>query len=485
MRETCCFLGDRARRRDLCRRLKQGEGELIYKLVVIGGGPGGYVAAIRAAQLGAKVALVEREKVGGTCLNRGCIPTKIMAEAASILHTIRAGDFGVAVEGVSFSLPALMHKKAQVVSRLAQGIEFLLKKNRVDYIRGTAKIAAPGRVSVSGGADGPVSLECENIVLATGSDPVLPKNLGYDGDLVITSDEALNLEAIPERFLIIGAGVIGCEFASIFTAMGSRVTVVDIMPGILPQMDKDISLTMRSLFRRRGIEIKTGLRVLEIKKDGRAAVALLENGETVKADKVLVSVGRKVDTGGLGLEKIGAAVGEQGEVLVNGRMATTAAGVYAVGDVTGKMQLAHVASAQGKVAAEAIMGLGKEMDYSTVPSCVYTNPEVGSVGMTEQEARARGLDFKTGKFPFLALGKAQATGNTEGFVKIMAESGSGRILGAHVMGPRATDLIAEAVVAMRMGATAKQLADIIHAHPTLAEAFGEAAETICGMSIHI
>ncbi|MFZ5631943.1 MAG: dihydrolipoyl dehydrogenase [Bacillota bacterium] len=455
-----------------------------YKVVVIGAGPGGYVAAIRAAQLGARVALVEKGNVGGTCLNRGCIPTKALAAGVSVLHAIRrASQFGVGAGEVTIDFGRMMERKNQVVGRLVQGVEFLLKKNKVDLIRGAARLSGKGRVVVEG-PGGPREIEAGSIILATGTEPALNRAFGYDGERVITSDEALNLEKVPEKLLVIGGGVIGCEFACIFAALGSKVTVVEIMPTILPLMDREVARQMQGLLKRQGINIKTGVKIREVKK-GNQVVAVLEGGEEIEADRVLISIGRVMNLKGLGLEEAGVALGDRGEVLVNDRMETSVPGIYAIGDITGRIQLAHVASAQGLVAVDNIMGRGRLMDYSLIPSCIYTSPEVGSVGLTTQEVEEKGIKVKSGKFPFMASGKAQAMGETDGFVKILADPDTDRILGVHIVGPHATDLIAEAAVAMQMGATVKQLAETMHAHPTLAETIMEAAGAVHGMSIHM
>lgn len=456
-----------------------------YKVVVIGGGPGGYVSAIRAAQLGASVALVEKGNVGGTCLNRGCVPTKALAAGAEVIHTVRrASEFGVGTGEITVDFGRLMERKDQVVGRLVQGVEFLLRKNKVELIKGTARLSGKGRVVVEG-PEAARELEAGNIILATGTGPALIKAFGYDGERVITSDEALSLGEIPQRLLVIGGGVVGCEFACIFSALGSKVTVVELMPTILPLMDKEVARQMQSLLKRQGISIKTRAKILEVRKQPDSAVAVLESGEEIEADKILISIGRVMNLQGLGLEEAGVALGERGEVVVNDRMETSVPGIYAIGDITGRVQLAHVASAQGLVAVDNIMGRGRLMDYRVVPACIYTHPEVGSVGMTSQVAENSGVKFKSGKFSFMASGKAQAMGQTDGFVKVLADPETDRILGVHIVGPHATDLISEAAVAMQAGFTVSQLVGTIHAHPTLAEAVMEAAEAVHGMSIHM
>lgn len=456
-----------------------------YKVIIIGGGPGGYVAAIRAAQLGAQVALIEKGNVGGTCLNRGCIPTKTLAAGVSMLRSIRrAAEFGIETGELTVDFGRLMERKNLVVGRLIQGVEFLLKKNKIDLFKGQARLSGRNGVVVQG-ADGIRELEAENIILATGTEPALIDSFGYDGIQVITSNEVLNLKEVPQRMLVIGAGVIGCEFACIFSALGSKVTVVEFMPTILPLLDKEVSRQMQGLLKRQGINIKTKVRIQKVEKQSDSATVLLENGEEIVADKVLISIGRVMNLKGLGLEEVGVVLGERGQVAVNIRMETSVAGIYAIGDITGKVQLAHVASAQGLVAVENIMGYERDMDYRVVPSCIFTHPEVASVGLTNQEAADKGIKVISAKFPFTYSGKAQAMGETEGFVKILADPETDNILGVHIVGPHATDLIAEAALAMQVGVTVKQLADTIHAHPTLAESLMEAAEAVHGISIHM
>jgi dihydrolipoamide dehydrogenase len=428
---------------------------------------------------------VEKEKVGGTCLNRGCIPTKVLTAGVSTLHTVRrAAGFGIGTGEVSIDFNRLMERKREVVGRLVQGVEYLLKKNNIDLVRGTAKLNGRGRVAVEG-HDGAGELEAGNIILATGTRPALIEALGYDGKRVITSDEALSLGEVPQRMIIIGGGAIGCEFAGIFSALGARVTVVEIMPTILPLMDKEVARQMQGLLKRQGITIKNKVNIKKVVRQNGSVTAVLEGGEEIAADKILISVGRVMNLQGLGLEEAGIALGERGEVLVNDMMETSVPNIYAIGDITGKVQLAHVASAQGMVAADNIMGKRRFMDYRVVPSCIFTHPEAASVGITTQEAETAGIKIKSGKFPFIASGKAQAMGETEGFVKFLSDPGTDRILGVHIVGPHASDLIAEAALAMQAGATVQQLAETIHAHPTLAESLMEAAGAVHGMSIHM
>ncbi|WP_227765736.1 dihydrolipoyl dehydrogenase [Zhaonella formicivorans] len=457
-----------------------------YELIVIGGGPGGYVAAIRAAQLGAKVAVVERDAVGGTCLNRGCIPTKALIASTSTLANIKhAADFGIKVDGFSVDFSQIMARKDAIVKQLIGGINYLFKKNKVDLITGTAKLQGAGKVEVAK-ADGTTELlETKNIILATGSEPALISALGYNGKTVITSNEALELEAIPESLLVIGGGVIGCEFATIFAELGTQVTIVEAMPSILPLIDQELTRRLTTILKKKGITVRTNAMIKSVSQANDGMVAVLESGEEITAEKVLISIGRTFNTKGLGLEEAGVALGPKGEILVNEYLETNVPGIYAIGDVTNKIQLAHVASSQGIVAVENIFGAKKKaMDYSVVPSCIFTSPEVASVGISSQDAEARGLNVKIGKFPFQASGKALCIGETDGLVKFIADAENDKILGVHILGPHATDLIAEAALAIRMGVTAEQLATTIHAHPTLAETLMEAAEGVHGKTIH-
>ncbi|MBM7855365.1 dihydrolipoamide dehydrogenase [Desulfohalotomaculum tongense] len=460
---------------------------MAYKVVVIGGGPGGYTAAIRAAQLGASVALVEKDQLGGTCLNRGCIPTKALVSGAETLAAVRsAGDFGIDVAGISLDYARLAARKNQVVGQLVKGLQFLLKKkHKIEVINGVGRIIAPGRVMVETGRGESVNLEAENIIVATGSRPALIPALGYDGENVITSDEVWQLNKLPGEMLIIGGGVIGCEFAGIFAEYGVKVTVIEAMPTILPTADREAARQLQSLLKRRGIAIKTKTKVEKVKKEGNKVAVVLEGGETISADKILISIGRAFNTDNLGLKEAGVELGQKGEVLVNRFMQTNVPGIYAIGDITDKIQLAHVASAQGLVAVDNIMGRSRAMDYRVVPSCIFTSPEVAGVGLTTQQASDEGIKVKTGKFPFMASGKAQAMGETSGFVKVLVDPESDKILGVHIVGPHASDLIAEAALAIQLGATAEQVANTIHAHPTLAEALAEAAEAVHGRAINI
>lgn len=457
-----------------------------YKIVILGGGPGGYVAAIRAAQLGAKVALIEKEELGGTCLNRGCIPTKALVASAEIVHNLKKSqEYGITYDGMKIDFSKMMERKDQIVGRLVAGIHFLIKKNKITLFNGTGRLVSQNQLEITKSDGSREEISAENVIIATGSEPALITSLGYDGETVITSNEALTLKQIPQSILIIGGGVIGCEFACIFTELGTEVTIVDIMPSILPGVDQDIAKSMQSLFKRRKIKVKTKAKIQAILKNPGQVTAVLESGEEISAEIVLISIGRTLNSSGIGVDEVGVELGAKGEIRVDSTLKTNIPGIYAIGDVTNKIQLAHVASAQGITAVENIMGAEIEMNYDIVPSCIFTSPEVAFVGLSSQQAEKLGIPFKTGKFPLMALGKAQAAGETDGFVKIIAEPKTNKILGVHIMGSHATDLIAEATLAMQLGATVSQLAETIHAHPTIAEAMMEAAEAVNDRCIHL
>jgi len=454
-------------------------------IIIIGGGPGGYVAAIRAAQLGAKVALVEKDRVGGTCLNRGCIPTKALVRSVEALQLVeKAPSFGVIVEEPAFDFARIMARKDEIVARLVGGVEGLLEAHKVEVVSGTATIPKPGTVLVRG-ADSDNELKAENIIIATGSVPARPPILGLDAPGVLTSADLLELEEVPDSLAVIGGGVIGLELASIFHALGTRVIVLEMLPTLLPTVDRELARRYKSHLQRQGVEVHVRARVEEIRStQGGLAVRVAGSKIEVKAEKVLVATGRVPYTEGLGLDELGVKQ-ERGAIVVDEHMATNVPGIYAIGDVTGGAMLAHLASRQGEVAVENILGHPVAMDYRAVPNCVFTLPEIASVGLTEEQARAEGIDYEVARFPFSASGRALTIGETTGLVKLICERGSGKVLGMHIMGPQASDLIAEGALAIQMGATASDIAQTIHAHPTLSEAIMEAAKAAAfGQAIH-
>ncbi|HXL03438.1 MAG: dihydrolipoyl dehydrogenase [Firmicutes bacterium] len=454
-------------------------------VLVLGGGPGGYVAAIRAAQLGKSVCLIEKDQLGGTCLNRGCIPTKSLIACMEAFQLAqRLGEFGVEAKDVSVDFGKMIARKNRIVSRLRAGVGFLLKKGKVKVVTGTGRLVAPGRIAVDS-EEGSSEIKAESIIIATGSRPLVFPSFNYNGSSVITSDEALDFREVPESLLVVGGGVIGCELAFIFAGLGSKVTVVDIMPTVLPMEDPDVSSAILASLKKHGIDVMCGVKIESITEGDREVTALLDSGRQLVAEKALLSVGRRANSEGIGLEELGVELNKRGEIAVDEDMETNVRGIYAIGDVVGNIMLAHVASHEGIVAAHNVAGDKKSMDYNAVPSAIFTRPEVASVGLNEVQAKEQGFDVRIGKFPFMASGKALAMGRTEGFVKVIADAESDVILGVHIVGPGATDLIPEPTVAVRTQMTVHEFTNTIHAHPTLAEALVEAAQAVHGMSIHI
>lgn len=457
------------------------------RLSVLGAGPGGYVAALRAAQLGARVTVIEDSEVGGTCLNWGCIPTKTIIASTALLAKVRElEDFGIELKGeIIPNLSRIIDRKNKVVSTLVKGIRGLFKNLNITLVSGRGVLASPGTIVVTLKDGTEETISSDSVIIATGSRPAAIPSLPFDGTHILSSTDALDLRQIPKSMLIVGAGVIGCEFACIFRELGSEVTIVEMLPRALAAEDREISELLEKEFRKKKIKLITNVRVEKtaIKEDG--VHVLLSDGEKVITEKILVSIGRALNTDGIGLDEAGISRGPKGEIIVNNRMETSVSGIYAIGDVTGGMLLAHKASAEGIVAAGNVMGQNTEINYSIVPAAIFTSPEIASVGLREDQAIEKGIDYRVGRFPFRALGKAHAIGEISGMVKIIAEAATDRIIGAHIMGPHASDLIAEAAVAMKAGLTARQLAETIHAHPTLAEAVMEAAEDVHQMAVHL
>ena len=453
------------------------------KILVVGGGPGGYVAAIRAAQLGAEVTLVEQDSLGGTCLNRGCIPTKALLHTASLLTEVQTGaDWGVTVEGVALNFKQAQARKDAIVKKLVSGVTGLMRMNKITLVKGTASFADSRTLMV-----GDKVMPFDAVILATGSEAAMPPIPGIECPQCIESTGALALTEVPASMLIIGGGVIGVEMATIYRVLGSRVTVIEIQDEILPMMDKELAQIIRKKLTKQGVNIRTGAKVLSVANQGVCAGVQIEaGGESgkIEAEKVLVSVGRRVNTAALALNQAGIKH-QNGRILVNDRQETNIPGVYAVGDCTGGVMLAHVASVQGEIAAENAMGRSAVYEGKTNPSCVYTNPEFAGVGLTEEEAKAQKMDYIVGRFPLMANGKAMIMGGTDGVVKIIAGKRHGEILGVHMVGPRATDLIAGAALAIGVEATLDEVIETIHAHPTVAEAVREAALAAYGRAIHI
>ena len=455
-------------------------------IVIIGAGPGGYVAAIRAAQLGSRVTIIENQVLGGVCLNWGCIPSKALLSVIELGEKLtKADDLGLTLSGpTAFNPMQMVARKNRVVSGLVNGIATLLKVWGVAHIQGTGSLKTERTVEVQR-LDGTLeSIQADAIILATGSSwPNLPL-FPIDGTTIITSKEALEITRIPERLLIVGGGVEGCEFASLYGGLGSKVSIVEMLPRLLPLEDEEVSSLIEREMKKRKVQLYMGTQVEKVSQSGASTTVKLENGTFLEADMILVCIGRRFNTQGLGLEKVGVQLGNRGEIAVNDHMETNVPGVYAIGDVVGKAMLAHVASAQGKVAVENIVGHRQAIDYHVIPAGIFTIPEVGRVGLTEQEAREQGIKSRIGRFRFAGLGKSHAIGDTVGFAKIVVHPETDMILGAHLVGANAADLIHEAALAMKTKATVGQMAEMIHAHPTKAEVLMEAAEDVRGLAIH-
>jgi dihydrolipoamide dehydrogenase len=456
-------------------------------IVIIGAGTGGYVAAIRAAQLGARVTLVESTAVGGLCLNWGCIPSKALLACAELANKIKkAEDFGIILSGpVSYDLARMVARKNKIVGTLVKGIRSLLSTWKIDLLDGRGALVDGEKVQVAK-ADGTEALLAPDaVILGTGTLPPALPNFPLDGVRILSSREILDLVTVPDTLLIVGGGVEGCEFASLFSALGTRVTIVEMLSRILPGEDEEVSGLLASELKKQGVSIVVGTRVDKVSVGPDGVTTSFATGGPVTFEKVLVSVGRRFNSAGLGLEAAGVTLGQRGEILVNQRMETNRAGIYGIGDVVGTAMLAHVASAQGKVAVRNILGQSAEMRYDVIPAGIFTFPEIGRVGLTEDEARQQGIEVRIGKFRPAGLGKAHATGETAGLMKIVTDAKTRRIVGVHLMGAHAADLVHEAAVAMHMGATAENLAETIHAHPTMPEGIMEAAEDVDNMAIHL
>ena len=465
-----------------------------YDLVVIGAGTGGYVAAIRAAQLGLKVAVVEKQpSLGGTCLNWGCIPTKALLEHAHALKiTQESAEWGIDIGGAapSINMPKVHARKDKVVKGLTKGIEFLFKKNKIEWIRGTGRLAGKGKVDVTGEKN--QTLNAKHVIVATGSQPRSVPGIEIDRKRIITSDEAINMKAIPKSIAIMGSGAVGVEFASIFRRFGSEVTLIELLPRIVPIEDEAVSAELERSFKKQGIKVMTGTKATGAKVSGGGVTLTLEKDgktSTLEVDKLLVATGRGPVTAGLGAEEAGLKL-DRGYVKVSPDYSTGVPGIWAIGDVItfdepGHPQLAHLSSAEGIVLAERIVGQAPPpINYDHVPGCTYCDPEIGSIGLTEREAKKRGYDVVIGTFPFGVLGRAKMSGETDGFVKIVADKRYDEVLGVHMIGPRATELVAAAGIALRTEATVEEIIRTIHAHPTMSEAIAEAAHAVHGAAIH-
>ena len=456
-----------------------------FDVVVVGTGPGGYVAAIRCAQLGLSVATVEDDRPGGVCLNWGCIPTKALLRNAEVVHLVETAErFGIKVDNVRADYAEAVKRSRSVADRMAKGVEFLFRKNKITLFPGVGTLTSKSTVEVKGGA-GAETLEAGRaIILATGSQPKSLPGVTIDEKLVISSNGAVRNETRPASIVVIGAGAVGMEFADVYAAYGTQVTVLEALPRVLPIEDEEVSTLVNRLFGRRGITIKTGVKVAAVKPGGPGALVETDGGR-LEAEQVLMAVGRGARTAGVGLDTAGVAL-DRGFVKVSPMMETSVKGVYAIGDMAGPPLLAHKAMAEGVVAAEAIAGQQpRPIDYGNVPSCTYCRPQVASIGQTEAGVRETGREITVGKFPFTASGKAVALGETDGFVKVVADKATGEILGVHIVGPEATEIIHEFAVGRTLEATLEEIMHTIHAHPTLSEAALEATLAALGHAIHI
>ena len=460
----------------------------MYDLVVIGAGPGGYVAAIRAAQLGMKTAIVEKDSVGGTCLNYGCIPTKALYKDAQVINYMKHADlYGIDLEG-SFrpNMDKVQKEKGKVVKTLVGGVEFLLKANKVDLLKGKAKICSAGKVEVTDAKGGVKSVDTKKILIASGSKSSLPPVKGIDNPGVITSKEALEMDHVPEKIVIIGGGVIGIEFAGIYEAFGSQVTVVEFMPKIIPAIDKEITDRLHKLLEQKNIKIMVGTKVEEVAKKGKGLCVTVDAGgkkSTLDCDQVLVSTGRELDIEGLNLDGLGVKYDRKG-IKVDENYQTNVPGIYAIGDVTGRVMLAHVASKEGEVCVERMNGHDAYVDYDLIPSAVFTFPELASIGKSEEQLKEAGTDYVVSKFQFSGNGKALTMHDSDGMVKVIASADKQEILGVHILGPNASDLLTEAATAMNGMFTVEEAANVMHGHPTLSEAFDETLTAMLGRGIH-
>ncbi len=460
---------------------------MTHDLVVIGGGPGGYVAAIRAAQLGMKVAIVEKEdRFGGTCLRVGCIPSKALLES-SHKYELACGELaqhGVVLGDVSLDLGTMMNRKAAVVQALSKGIEALLGKNKVTRVRGAGRLTGPGRVTVTGGDGSTSELAAQRIVLAVGSHSVVLPGISYDGDRVGTSTEALSYPEVPDHLVVIGGGYIGLELGSVWRRLGARVTVLEYFDRILTGIDAEIASEALTLFKKQGLDIQLGVKVTSARAEGDRCFVQCEGREPIICDRVLAATGRKPATADLGLETVGLTTDERGWIPVDAQFRTAAPGIFAIGDCVPGPMLAHKAEEDGVACVEAMQSGWCHVDYGLVPAVVFTHPEIAAVGRTEEQLQADGVTFKKGVFPYRANGRARTINDTTGKVKLLADAATDRVLGIHIIGPAAGDLIGEAAAAMNFGATAEDIARVCHAHPTLPEALKEAALAVDGRAIH-
>ncbi len=463
-----------------------------YDIAILGGGPGGYVAAIRAAQLGFKTVIIDKDNLGGICLNWGCIPTKSLLKNAEIFDLMKnhSNEFGISVQGLSFDFNKIIKRSRDISDRITKNVEMLIKKNKIDRIRGFGKLVSKNQIDVFDSNSKKIdSISSEKIIIATGARPKAVPTISIDRKNIITSTEAMNLPTQPKELIVIGAGAIGIEFAYFYNVLGTKVTVIEMMDQILPVEDKEVSETLQKNFKKRGIEIYTSTKVEKAEVKGKEIIVTIEkDGKKIEleSEKVLCAIGVTGNVEGFGLEELGIELYKNHIKVDKNTYETNVTGIYAIGDVIGPPWLAHVASAEGIHCVEMIKGKNPNpIDYNNIPGCTYCNPQVASVGITEAKARENGYELKIGKFPFMASGKAFAVGEREGFVKLIFDAKYGELLGAHIIGPEATELIAELTLAKSMEATFETIIKTVHAHPTLSESIMEAAANAYGESIHI
>ncbi len=455
-------------------------------LVVIGSGPGGYVAALKASQLGAKVQVIECDEVGGTCLNWGCIPTKAILSSVETLHRVKnLEDFGIDLSGtVSPNLLKIMERKGRIVSTQIKGIRALFKSQGINLIEGRAVLNSPKSIEIRK-KDGTVeTLNPDKIIIATGSSPSELPLIPFDGEKIISSTDALNIKTIPKSLIIVGAGVIGCEFAFIFNGLGTEITMLEILSLPVPMEDHEISEILQKELKKNKIKLLAGIKIEKVEVKDNGVNVHLQDGKMIRSEKLLVSIGRKFNTSGIGLESAGIKTGQKGEIIVNDRMETNIPDIFAVGDIVGGPLLAHKASEEGVVAAYNACGINKKIDYSVIPAAIFTTPEIASVGLRQYQAEEKGIPIKVGRFQYRALGKAHAIGQIEGIFKIIAHAKNDKVLGVHIIGAHASDLIHEGAIAIKAGLTVRDLAETIHVHPTLSEGVREAAMDVHGEAIH-
>ena len=459
--------------------------ENLFDIIILGAGPAGYVAAIRAAQLKKKVCVLEKDEVGGTCLNRGCIPTKPIIASANLFNSIKkASEFGINAENINFNFGAVQKRKKRIVESGINGIKSLFKNYNITLEHGTAEFIEPFLIENHKENGYTEKIKGDKVIISTGSYPAVLKGVHVDNEYIFDSDSILNIESLPASLTIIGGGAVGCEFAHIFSSFGVKVSIVEQLSHLTPLEDEDISSTLEREFKKKGIKVYTNKKVAQVLKDNTNIKVTLSDGNELKSDKLLIAAGRRFNTSGLEIENSGIKIGEKGNILVNDKMESSVTGIYAAGDVAGKAMLAYVASKEGIVAVENAAGGDRKMDYSLIPSTVFTEPEIGCAGLKEREAEEKGIKINRGTFQFRSLGRAHASGEIAGMVKFISDSITDKILGVHIIGAHATEMIHEGVVAIKMGMKSKELEDTMHSHPVYSEVLMEGAADVNKRAIH-